>query len=265
MSDGGEAPVPSSPVDEVVLAVAFEPQAAVLGPRIPELLGNSFAEYSQIQTAPPYQIPQEFESPALGMNPIFEFSQGEPRYWLISEDEVFLLQLQKDYIALNWRRRESPYVKFDALRERFRGVIQSFTDGLTSLGGSFVPLRSELSYINVINPGPLWSRPVDLSNVFKLDFPGTEAMDNFSVGMGKSLRDTHDAWVGRLHLNLNTGFNWMSKEYAVQLTLASRSGELPNRSLEEAFDFFELAHAEANLFFREWLTDDAKEAWGLNK
>src|SRR5690349_7754819 len=92
------------PVSEVVLSVAIEEQAALLGPRLPEVLGAWYLEHPNLQQVPPYELPSEPPPGQLrAEGPRIEFLGGapKPRFWFTSSDDVELLQVQDDYLALN--------------------------------------------------------------------------------------------------------------------------------------------------------------------
>ena len=43
----------------MVHSVALARQAALSGPHLPSIMGDWFTQHSRVETAPPYEIPQE--------------------------------------------------------------------------------------------------------------------------------------------------------------------------------------------------------------
>jgi uncharacterized protein (TIGR04255 family) len=251
-------------VDEVVLSLAIEPQPrVVLGPRIPALLGEKYSQFPKIEAAPPYQIAPEFESPRSSiLGGVFEFPTIQPRHWLISDDDTLVLQVQTDYLALNWRRRgDAQYVKYDALRSHFLEVAGTLAQGIESFGGRLAPVRAELTYINVLKPGPMWQHPREIQRLFNIKLPEIGDVDNLALNIATSIRD-QDKWIGRLHLSLATGYDWATQDHSISLNLTARSGEFQAHTLDEGFSFLDAAHDASNRAFRELLSGESREEWG---
>ncbi len=256
------------PVNEVVLSLGLAPQDALIGPRLPELLGRWFDEFAEIQTVPPYDIPVEqqgFKSPVGNSFPGFEIlsTAPRPRYWLTATGNPYLVQIQSDYIALNWRRQATEeYVRYDAVRERFTDLIKTVAANLQRRGGALLPVKAELTYINIIAPNAAWSRPSDAHSLFAFQFPDQESYDSVLFGYSKPLR-IDDTWTGRMHVNLQTVYDMISDEPRLSLNLTSRSTPLPS-DLAAGLEFLDHAHGATNRTFRKLLTPAARTIWGLD-
>ena len=127
------------PVNEVVLSVALTPQDLLVGPRLPEILGPLFEQFNKIEIVPICKMPVEYPSPQEslphGATPVLEFIPAggmEPRYWLISEDDVFVIQVQRDYLTFNGagvRVLKSTF-DMDLTREKFIELLTTAGSGL---------------------------------------------------------------------------------------------------------------------------------------
>lgn len=90
----------------------------------------------------------------------FEFMSSEddfvcPRYWFVSSDKSFVVQIQTDRISVNWRKTEeskdADYSSYEAVWERFAGVMlvmSAFSE--EQLGCTLDINFMELSYTNII-------------------------------------------------------------------------------------------------------------------
>lgn len=104
-----------------------------------------------------------------------------PRFWLTSDDESTLIQLQKNAFIFNWRRRAASYPHFDRLMDDYDRLYLMFSDFLkTETDSSELNINlCELTYINLIEPAEYWSDILHTSSVipsFKfVDFPASNA------------------------------------------------------------------------------------------
>lgn len=93
-----------------------------------------------------------------------------PRYWFLSKDEVTLLQVQRDAILFNWRKRptdkadypqyKSLKAKFDEYYDRFASFLQQNTQT-----PELIIERCELAYVNVIEPTAYWKSIADTDRI----------------------------------------------------------------------------------------------------
>lgn len=260
------------PVNEVVLSVALAPQDLLIGPRLPEILGPLFNEYNKIEVAPPYNMPPEYPSPQDGWlrssAPRVEVVPAggmEPRYWLISEDDIFVIQAQRDYLAFNWRRRETgkEYVRYEAIRARFEEILGTVEANLVAKGGRLLPERAELTYINVIAPNPAWRSPSDTHRLFAVDFPDSQNYEQLAFSYSKALFEPGGPWIGRIHVALNPTYDWLKEEPRLSLSITARSGKLSSQSVDAMFGFLDVAHDSINNTFKGLITAQACKTWGL--
>ena len=96
------------PITEVVCGVFFKPVAGL----DPVALGGFWKprqkEYPRREFKAPI-APASAEGIELNFGP----DLGPLRTWLISKDDVFIIQVQRDRFYLNWRARQDEYPRFN--------------------------------------------------------------------------------------------------------------------------------------------------------
>ncbi|MFJ6515925.1 TIGR04255 family protein [Streptomyces sp. NPDC091406] len=265
MMDGTRA---QPPVNEVALSVAMPPQSMLIGPRIPEIFGPWYEKHRNVQVVQPYVMPIEQDpeiGPSVQAGPSINFTSTiESRYWLHSTDGSEIVQVQPDYLALNWKRTSpaQTYPHFEALRNRFAELLKSADEGIRVFGGSIAPARAELTYINLIEPNEIWNSLPEAHRIVSVSSGLAEDYEQFSFTTSVPIRDDRE-FYGRLHVAIQPAFNWMKAEPRINVSITARSLNFPSASSERAFSFFDKAHVVANRVFRSILTAEARELWGV--
>ncbi|MCY3826204.1 MAG: TIGR04255 family protein [Candidatus Dadabacteria bacterium] len=100
-----------------------------------------------------------------------------PRYWFISKDKINLLQVQKNALMLNWRRKETDYPRFNACLkpafDKYFSMFSEFVRNHTDTPELTIDL-CQLTYINVIKSCAFWSGPQDTQHVIpSFSFPSS--------------------------------------------------------------------------------------------
>ena len=150
------------PINELIIATYFEPLIAELRS---EHIGLFWARIRN-------DFPKVEQQGPVGSIEAFQVTGNEfvpiPRYWFISEDEVNLIQVQRNAFMLNWRRRNEEYPHFaDHLKPTFDKYFQVFEDFLredVGVGDPGIDL-CELTYVNTIESCQYWQGPQDTANV----------------------------------------------------------------------------------------------------
>jgi hypothetical protein len=111
---------------------------------------------------------------------------GAPgRTWLISGDEIFVLQIQDNLFMRNWRKRDAPYPHFDSLHDEFWTDFGNYRNMLAGEGLTPPSVRQlEVSYIN-------WIPQTDLSSFLR---PATAA--RVAAANVDAMPDSQ-SWIGR--------------------------------------------------------------------
>jgi uncharacterized protein (TIGR04255 family) len=260
---------PRPPVNEVVLSVALARQPALSGPLIPAVLGEWFDTHAKVESAPPYEIPAETLDAAASIQApnvqLIMAAPGLTRYWLGSDDDQELIQVQPNYLALNWRNRgeESNYPGFDSMRRRFLDLARATEVGLAEHQGVFRPYRVELTYINLIHPDGIWATHNDTHKLFKISIPVEATYERLSFAYTKLLSEPQKGFSGRLHVSLNPVVDWLKQESQLILTLTARSADLPETNIDAVMRFLDDAHSAIEEAFLSIVSYNALRAWGL--
>ncbi len=154
------------PINELIIGVYFNPPIFPLRSEHIGLLWSRFRDdFPKVEQREPFFVG------ALD-NPSAQITSNEfpfmPRYWFVSEDEVNLIQIQKDAFLLNWRKREAEYPHFDErLKPCFVDYLSKFKKFLLEeFGMSDIEIGiCELTYIDVIEPCDFWQGPQDTSRL----------------------------------------------------------------------------------------------------
>lgn len=168
------------PINELVLATYFSPPVFTLRN---EHIGLFWSKIRD-------QFPTVTQQPTIGGLDAFDPVGNEifpmPRYWFIAEDEINLLQVQKNAFMLNWRRRDADYPHFhEHLKpafDKYFSIFSDFVTGETETSNLSIDL-CELTYINMIRQCDYWSGPDDTPKVlpsFNVPGPGVDAVSSSS-------------------------------------------------------------------------------------
>ena len=250
------------------MAIGFAPEHLLSGPMLPEALGSWFTERGSIEAAPPYVMPTESESGSTAWSTgasQLQLRQVDlhPRYWIISRDSAYVVQVQPDYLALNWRREETnrPYVRYEVLRSRFDNLVSTLRENLAIHDRALAPLKAELTYVNVIAPNELWTDLSQVHRIFAFDF--AEDVEQVAVSFSKKLVKQDGSFGGRIHVALQPGVDLRKSEPRISFNITVRSSELDTRQPTAFISFLDEAHQMANATFLKSLTPEAASYWGI--
>lgn len=140
----------SPPVSEVALAVHFEPLVGLRALDVALLRERWQERLPRVEEHPP--LPPEVDGPGLQV----EFGPGPtlPRWWFLSDDGRHLVQVQRDRLVRNWRRRadKDPYPHYAELRPDFVADLKAFAAFLQErdLTGELAGRWAEVTYVNPV-------------------------------------------------------------------------------------------------------------------
>lgn len=149
----------SPPINELVIGVYFK--EPILGFRA-EHVGLF---WSNLRTRYP-QCSQQVPLGGLdieGGGDVFPL----PRFWFASENGDLLLQLQRNALLLNWRKREKAYPHYDAVKGEFNRVKAELDSFVRSTLAVELPsvAQCELAYINLFEDQEYFRDFADTKNV----------------------------------------------------------------------------------------------------
>lgn len=248
----------SPPVNEVSLAVAFQPiSLGVVAAG--ELWRRSFkSAYPTVEEQGPVRMPIErFEgTPSATPTLQFELADGAtllPRLWFISREGTELVQVQRDWFARNWRQTDTAaatYPQYPAAREAFERDLRTFDKAV----GPLRPLQAEITYINHIDE-------TDLASVLTSLSPGKSARVPEFQGLNSQYVLTRDdVPFGRLYLTAQKALRRTSGEGLTVLTITVRGAPLGD-GIDGALSFLDLGSEEALVAFLEATRPALHKKW----
>lgn len=273
--DNRSDPLPeyaTPPVIEVVCGISFAPlhqfQAVHYG-LLWERMKDSFPN---IEEHPPFAMPvEQLEPLTIRVSEVQLMDRPPlPRVWFLDQPGNAIIQVQRDAFLHNWRK-----LKPDDRYPRFRTVIESFQQHLKTFGafvadtgfGRITPIQCELTYINHIFEGPLWSKGKPLNHLLP-DFQWREKRDRFlPTYEGVNWRTAYrlPEGQGRLHATTQIGFLRAAGQPLVSLELKAR-GINDSKSVEDIWPWFEMAHEWIVRGFTDMTSEKAQnELWGRTR
>lgn len=258
------------PVTEVVLAVAFAGVPALTIAHLGHFWFTELrAELPDIEEQAPYEPP--IESMGAPAPPVlsFQFLGGlpSPRLWAKSPEGTRLLQMQRNWIAFNWRDAPAstePYPRWQRVEEEFLRYFRQlrlFCDGQGL--GTPVPIQCEVTYINSIRSGAGWSDHGDLHKVLSVLAPPHGFLDRpetTQFATAFRIRDNDANERGRLHVTAQPAFDVADNSPALVLTLVARGA--PFSPTEEGLlSFLRLGHEWVVAGFTSVTTEPMQQEW----
>ena len=232
------------PINEVVVATYFTPPLSTLRSEHIGLFWQTIRdEFPIARQQPPVALPNEI----VALTP--EVANDEflpmPRYWFIADNEINLIQVQKNAFMFNWRRRDQGYPRFHRnikpMFDKYYGRFNEFLRKDLNTEDPTVDL-CELSYINALERCDFWDGPDATATVIPsfsilapdIDTAGTAAFNcNYVYKMSTDLQ---------LNIGIRTGVATQQQNKPVlvfEIKASGRVGEIAKPATDE---WFERAH-----------------------
>lgn len=256
----------SPPINELVIGISFPPVLRLKAEHIGiywQLIRDRFPECVQ---QPPHMMVVE-GSPGPGFP---ETAPGEvfplPRFWFLSNKHPLVIQVQRNAFWLNWRHapNSGEYPSYENVEAAFWQEFEVFKNFVEGIGETTMAIvsRCELTYVNLINPGPFFSAPSDLAKVLPALKGFTEAQ-----GEKRNLVGLNTSATYQLDENLfidsatKLGRRNDTKELIAALELRAY-GAPTDLSLEGCDKWFKAAHdGTYSLFLTVTDKEVQKEEW----
>lgn len=258
------------PVIETVLGVQFGQLPNLTNAHLGAFWKHLSPDWSIVSDAPP--LPFQFESfgeerwlePGLKL----AIRQGaDIRVQIRNERVDRMVQLQNGRFHYNWLGEAGgAYPRYKTVQPEFHQLLDQFKDFLGKENlGSMVEEQWEVTYVNHIPAGPLWSSVDDFADVFRPLAPAV------TIAGGARLTNFGGEWsydieprMGRLHVRVHRGRKRVDRgSELLIITLTARGpigkGESGAASLAEGLD---LGRETIVKVFYELTTERAHEHWG---
>ncbi len=266
-------PLPSfrePPVVEVVLAVSFETIPGLDNLQILRFWeGQLQAYFPKVEQQAPYSPPVERFGQRASMPQVKLELVGAPptpRYWFINEADTEVIQLQSDWFARNWRKREHnpQYHRYESIREPFAQDFRRLTRFVEEHGlGSIKPIQCEVTYINQITLDEGWRDHSDLSKIVTVwqdtdsFLPKPEQVQFLS----SYVIPGEERPLGRLHVSMQPAFTVAEQQPIYVLNVTARGYPLGD-NLQGVLRFFDIGHEWVVRGFTSITSDVMHRVWG---
>jgi hypothetical protein len=260
------------PVIEVALAVGFEPIEGLGTVQLGQLWVERFGvEFPRVEEQPPLQPAAVERFPPVPQPPGLRVELlGGPqssRLWFLNAEGTQLVQVQRNWFALNWREpgTPTPYPRFPTIRDAFAANFDRFRAFVEEHKlGEVTPSTAEVTYVNHITQAGAWSDHGDLAKVIRLT---TQPAMKFLPRMEASrlhvqyvIRGDDGAPRGRLYASADPAFRTETKEPMFVLTLTARG--LVTGGTADLMNFLEVGHQWVVRGFGDLTTDAMQDTWG---
>lgn len=255
------------PVVEVACGVQFDP--------LPLSMAHMGLFWHQLKDA--FPTAQD----AMPLLPVIESPQGtvsqgpeaidiqilpETRRLLLTDAKrQHLLQIQNNRFHHNWRKQSESDI-YPRFHEICSGFLERWNEFETFLRAEGLPtphiIQCELTYVNHIMSGSLWSKESGFEDLFPWLGPGMRVMDNapeIECVLRFPMPDSH----GRLHAAIKTGRRISDKLPVVVLDLTVRGALQSGQEHDSLGEWFATARKRIVDTFVNLTGHKAHAAWGI--
>jgi len=257
------------PVAEVTLSVQFAPLLDMTAVHIGKLWETWAEEYPNTEEHDEL-APLPDEASASRLAPSFHIAIRDrplPRTWFLDSAGEHVIQVQRDRLVLNWRRREDGYPHYSLLLPRFRSVYEQFVSFADELEiGAVTPNQCHVTYLNPIPLSGDGACPDGLPGLLEgwsagySTLPSLEG-DEATIQLRYPIEMDADVRVGSLHVSAGSAINATTAEPVLLLEMTARGKPLAS-SLDGVVDFFDLGHYAIVTMFAALTTSEMHNVWG---
>lgn len=254
------------PVVEVALGVQFLPLAGLTSGHLGRFWAELGDEWPTARNG--VLIPDAHESfgkapPGWPTGLSVQFTDGSEtgRIQVANKTADRMVQLQPTRLHYNWRKVEAAYPHYDDVAEGFFSAWERLRDfaGRYDLG-AVVANQWELTYIDLVPKGTLWSTPAEWHEVFPGLFPEPVTVPGVTLeARGGSLRYEIGNRNGRLYVSSAVGES-RDAEQGLYVNFTAR-GPLHGEESDSLRQGLELGHQAIGQAFELLASEKAKEFW----
>ena len=271
--NGGLPALESPPLIETILGVQFTPivgfTSGHFGWYWREFLGPDWVKTAEV---PP--LVDQFESfgERAWKLPIAKLklmdSMPADRLQIINSEDDHVIQIQNTRFLYNWRKRGSTYPRFKILFPEFTSSLDGFRAFLqTARLNDIIPNQWEVTYVNHVPRGELWSSLDDWQRIFP------DLSPRFSGSSQETrLESVSGEWHfeimperGRLHVSVQHAKLGDGKQEVLVVQLTARGPIDPDRSEWDLVSGLHLGHGVLVRTFFNACSDAALAHWGVRK
>jgi uncharacterized protein (TIGR04255 family) len=259
------------PLAEVILGVHFEPFPQFTNAHLGTFwkrLGSEWPFLTDAVPLPPmaekFGEEQVWGELSLKMNLL---SNPQTRLQIRTHDRTRMIQIQNGRLHYNWMGKPGckDYPRYEKVKAEFDQSFAKFLDFLKEESlGELRPNQWELTYINQILKGGVWTTIADCGRLFRrpemiLPRLGDISLETFTLNWHGEIPPKR----GRLHLDVQHGrFETPTGPETITITLTARG---PANSNSEVNSGIDRGHTVILGAFRDLTSDVAQAQWGLER
>ena len=270
MRNKDNEPLPSferPPVVETVLGVQFQASHMWRTTHVGVFWKTLSGSWSVQDEVPPVEpvfeaFPANLPWGQLGVR--LSASPPQLRVRLVNDARDRMIQIQNGRLHLNWLSGSGGrYPRYEAMADEFASLVESYSAFLEGEGvGPVQPNQWEVTYVNHLPQGSVWSSPGDWSTLFPSipQVPASAAQDQELESFGGHWRFEIPPKRGRLHVNVEHRCNGEGKDF-LRVTLTAR-GPLPANMDAPLGAGLGCGHEAVVRGFCRLTSDEAHVYWG---
>lgn len=260
----------NAPLVEVALSVQFQPLAGFAGAHAGEFWQEVKADFPVAQDQPPLQPINEFfggSRPAPAFMDIgLSFGYTGTRTFFLTADGDFLIQIQNNRFAVNWRKTAAKpeYPRYEAVKAKFDKYFEMFRKFVAKSGIGSGIVKTDLfeaHYVNqwLLEKGKSYDAAIgDWVKLLNNQITSLE-MEQASISTQYLIKGISDQPVGRLYLNVSPIIN-VSGQFGINLELICRTLPFEDGAKAE-FAPLDLAREKIVTTFKQITSDSAHQFW----
>jgi uncharacterized protein (TIGR04255 family) len=254
------------PVIETVIGVQFAPLPGFSSAHVGWFWKKYLDEkWTKITDAVP--LPDEFErfeaAPSAGMHLRFEPMKLPSRLQVSWANDGRMIQIQPTRFHYNWNRVGGEYPRYRSVRDEFDHYFGAFCRFAAEAKlGDIAPNQWEVTYIDSVPQGALWTTPADWHEVLPGLFSARPPVGEVRLeSFGGEWHYEIPPQRGRLHLSVQLARigNDPTPVLLMQTTARGPVGAGGTASIAEGL---ELGHRTALDTFTRIISEKAQKAWG---
>jgi len=254
------------PVNEVYISLQTK-QPSFPADNFGELVKVFGTQYPKLNAHPKLDRNAELAEPGILSLQLEMITNLGQRFWLISEDDTRVLQIQDDRFVLNWRRRkqEAEYPRYKTIRQEFESALSKIVAARNLDANDLIDF-CEVSYTNHIELPDGEDPRGQMHRIFRhlrpIDLGMSDlALEESAFSMGFRITDAQGGFMGRMRLNVTPAILRKEKRVITQAQLAYR-GKPASASVESALAFCDAGHLAIVSAFDRLTTDEMHKYWG---
>lgn len=257
------------PVVETILGVQFDRLLAFRNAHLGAFWKTLKAEdWPTVSDAPPLQPQFERfdEAARWGKGPQIQLTQVQAgRMQVTRRGGDRMIQLQNGRLHYNWMGQDADtYARYVNVRAGFEDALNRFLSFTKAEGvGEFRPNQWEVTYLNHIVKGTVWSTPADW-NFFRplAGVPSVEGVverESFDGEWHFIIPDKR----GRLHIQWRHGVKGGDEEQEIVVLTLTARGPVRTADTSGVLEGIDAGHSAIVQSFAALMSTSANEYWGL--